>query len=93
MSDEWRGCNQVRQHFTHLTVNHSLHFVEPATGAHTQNVERMWRSAKARNKRHNGTSRAMLDSYMCEYMWRTMLNGQDPYEAIMQNIVDFWPPE
>ena len=35
-----------------------------------QTIERMWRSAKIRNKRHNGTHRHMLDSYFCEFLWR-----------------------
>ena len=30
----------------HHTVNHSLHFVYPVTGAHTQGLEGMWSSCK-----------------------------------------------
>ena len=58
----------------HLTVNHSLNFVDPASGAHTQRIECCWKSAKERNKRHNGTHRSLLDSYKkikCEFMWRS----------------------
>ena len=92
ISDEWQGYNQVRQHFAHETVNHKYHFIDPATGAHTQHVERMWRTAKERNKKQSGTARSMIDSYMCEFMWRMRLNATDPFETILAHIVDFRPP-
>jgi len=41
--------------FQHATVNHSVHFVDPNTGANTQRIGRSWKAAKERNKRHNGT--------------------------------------
>ena len=45
----WRVA--VLQH--HLTVDHSMNLVDSQTGAHTQSVERSWKSAKERNKRKN----------------------------------------
>ncbi|CAM1154777.1 Uncharacterised protein at_DN1813 [Pycnogonum litorale] len=96
ISDEWRAYNSINnvgQNYDHQTVNHSLNFVNPVNGAHTQNVERLWRSAKERNKRQCGTHRNMLDSYMCEFMWRKRTQRHDPFETILQHIVDFWPPE
>ena len=56
--------------YAHLTVNHTYEFVDPITGAHTQNVENSWKNAKQSNKKRNGTHRSMLDSYLCEWMWR-----------------------
>ena len=47
ISDCWRAYNcLVLNGFRHLTVNHTYNFVDPETGAHTNNVERMWRSVK-----------------------------------------------
>lgn len=44
-SDLWRaygGIAGLPEGYQHLTVNHSENFVDPQTGAHTQNVENMW---------------------------------------------------
>ena len=52
-----------------MTVNHSLNFVDPVTGSHTNTVEGMWMHAKARSKRERGTSKNLLPSYLNELMW------------------------
>jgi len=98
MSDQWPAYNGIvgipGAGFQHATVNHSLNFVDPNTGAHTQHIERSRRAAKQRNKQHNGTHRTMLDSYMCEYMWRrrVTLRHQDVFDTILADTVVFWPP-
>ena len=55
---------------SHSTVNHSLHFLDPTTGVHTQNVESYWNRVKAKFKRMKGVYEDMLDSHMDEFMWR-----------------------
>src|SRR5258705_8708682 len=45
-SESWRGYRTVEPEeagFEHFNVNHHFNFVDPQTGVHTQNVERMWR--------------------------------------------------
>ena len=93
MSDLWRAYNSLgTAGFQHLTVNHSMNFVDPITGAHTQSVERSWKSAKERNKRHNGTHRQILDSYLCEWMWDQRHSNVDKFDRIWADIVSYWPP-
>jgi hypothetical protein len=72
-SDQWAAYNRVQQLQpvnVHNTVNHSLHFVDPATGVHTQNVESYWNRVKGKFKRMKGVHEDMLPSYLDEFMWR-----------------------
>ena len=55
---------------SHGTVNHSLHFVDPVTGVHTQNIESYWNRAKLKLKRMKGCHADQLPSYLDEFMWR-----------------------
>lgn len=72
-SDQWAAYNRV-QHLAsvaqHETVNHSIEFVNPTTGVHTQNVESYWSRAKMKIKRMKGVHDQMLTSYLDEFMWR-----------------------
>lgn len=56
-SDEWRAYNQVAtlpNVSSHATVNHSMTFVAPTTGTHTQHIESYWNRAKVKLKRMRG---------------------------------------
>jgi len=47
-SDEWPAYSNLNaMGYQHFTVNHQQHYVDPATGAHTQAIERSWLDAKA----------------------------------------------
>jgi transposase len=63
-TDCWRGYDTAALDaagYGHWRVNHSYNFIDPDTGVHTQHVERLWGSAKRRNKRHRPpTSRLIL---------------------------------
>jgi len=52
------------------TVNHSITFVDPVTGVHTQNAESYWNRVKTKFKRMKGVHELMLSSYLDEFMWR-----------------------
>ena len=58
-SDEWRSYRQIqgRTGLSHRTVNHSINFVEPITGVHTQNIESYWNVKKTLIKKMRGCQR------------------------------------
>ena len=93
--DYWRSYQENELEaagYKHFTVNHKYHFVNPNDGTHTQTIERSWGSAKWRNKRHRGTKRDYLDSYLAEFMTRQLMKDEDPFESIMQMISCIYPP-
>ena len=94
MSDMWAAYGGIgAMGFQHLQVNHTYNFVDPNTGAHTQNVENSWMCAKKRNKRQHGTRRTMIDSYLCEWMWRQRNRNNNLFDKIIQDIVAYFPPQ
>ena len=70
-SDEWsayrqlQGLPNVQQH---QTINHSLRFVDPTTGVHTQNVKSYWAQVKLKFKRMKGVYAQQLPSYIDKFM-------------------------
>lgn len=91
VSDLWRAYNTIGNlGYNHLTVNHSVNFVDPVTLAHTNTVENMWMRAKRRNKKECGTHRHLLQSYLIEFMWRLQF-GNDPFQNIITHIRGVYP--
>ena len=90
ISDQWAANQGIaaipNRQYQHITVNHTIHFINPANGACTNTVEGLRNKAKNRNKKQWGTHRTMVDSYMCEFMWRERNNGQDLFNCILRDI-------
>lgn len=97
ISDLWKAYEGLDRdedmQYVHLTVNHSQNFIDPISGAYTQTIESVWAAAKRRNKKECGTSRSLLDSYLCEFMYRQRYREVDLFQQIFTDIVAFWPPE
>ena len=70
--------------YEHLTVNHSLNFVDPGTGAHTQGIENTWWGVK-RSYPRTGTSKELFESYLQEFMSRKHY-GENPFGNILKHI-------
>lgn len=72
-SDEWKSYSQLKRYFAaHYTVKHKTQFVN-LVGSHkvcTNGIESFWARLKKPFKQGNGTSSALLDSYISEYVVR-----------------------
>ena len=61
MSDLWAAYNGIKnlpEGYQHLTVNHSLNFVDPDSGTCTNAIESTWQ--KFKHEKRYGTHRSML---------------------------------
>ena len=92
-SDEWSSYNQLSAStgLRHLTVNHSLHFVDPNTGAHTQGVEAMWSSCKRMLREERTMHSKLFTTYLPEYMWRRRFGGPTTFSNILLHIAEQYP--
>lgn len=71
VSDQWKAYNNIKKiGYEHLTVNHSLHFVDPQTQANTQAIESYWAKVKYRIKIKKGVYGDKLELYLQEWMWK-----------------------
>ena len=95
ISDCWKAYNCLENEgYEHLRVNHSLTYVDPETGAHTNAIEGTW-SAIKRALRGTHHVEGEFDSYLAEYMWRK-LHGQKQtdaaFKAFLEDMIKIYPP-
>ena len=78
---------------THSTVNHSVTFVDPVTGTHTQNVESYWNRCKTKLRRIKGCVAHQVPSYLNEFMWRERhgTSRRLAFTNIMRDITAQYP--
>ena len=87
-SDEWSAYNQLGTvtGCNHQTVNHSVHFVDLNTGAHTQEVESMWSCCKRMPRKEREMHFRLHDTYLPEFMCRRQFGGPLTFANILTNI-------
>ncbi|XP_071576224.1 uncharacterized protein [Temnothorax nylanderi] len=69
-SDCWRAYNELKNYnYTHRVVNHSENFVDPHTGVHTQNIERLWRDIRSVIPKY-GTRNYHYVHYLAEFLFK-----------------------
>ncbi|KAH8038356.1 hypothetical protein HPB51_001139 [Rhipicephalus microplus] len=101
-SDEWAQCiprlvdaNGTPLNLDWHTVNHSVNFVDPTTGANTQRIESEWQKAKRSLVRNsNKTTTSLMPSHLAWLWWRSINarpNVKDPFLRLMEVIARRYP--
>ena len=91
-TDEWRSYATLNvQGYVHNSVNHSIQFVNPANGAHTQSIECTWAHAKKKYKRMHGTSKPLFATYLIEFIWRRKIGKDTPFAMFLNCITAVYP--
>ena len=65
---------------SHSTVNHSVHFVDPITGVHTQNIESYWNRVKYKIKKMKGVLGTRFQSISMNFF------GESVMEKILRKL-------
>ena len=74
-SDGWRGYNQTKINFKeHLTVNHSIGFINKDNNCHTNTIEGNWSSVKANINRRFRNDK-FIDVYLVRFMIKRNESG------------------
>ena len=71
VTDCWRGYNGIAESLssTHITVNHSIGFVNLENGACTNAIEGTWAGMKVRIPKRSRTT-DFIGDHLMEYIWR-----------------------
>ena len=75
----FKSYSTLHNFFRHLTVNHSIEYVDSTTGAHTNTIEGTWGAIKYRISPRNRTSSVQddgsvsmdgINEFLAEFQWR-----------------------
>ncbi|KCZ76925.1 hypothetical protein H311_02071, partial [Anncaliia algerae PRA109] len=85
-SDCWKGYYNLKSYFSdHLTVNHSVSFVNPHTGTHTNTIEGTWNGLKQTIPPRYRTKELILP-----YLIRFMFNRNEKNDLFSKLIKYFF---
>ncbi|KAL4089379.1 hypothetical protein QTP88_024425 [Uroleucon formosanum] len=74
ISDYWKTYSRLNEKgYNHLTVNHSVNFKDPETGAHSNTIESTWRHAKVILPNYK-RKKEFYGGYLAKYMFVVIMN-------------------
>lgn len=84
----WLGYKGISEKgYVHETVNHSVNFVDPETGANTQRIESLWTPLGLKIvKKMYGTNEDLLERYLAKYWWRGLNKTDDIFDSFLRDI-------
>lgn len=94
ISDLWKAYNCLESEgYIHLTVNHSLTFKDPETGANTNRIEATWRAAKSKYG-SSGRRSAFFPGYLAKYAFLKYcsINNLNPFVEFLKHAAVLYSP-
>ena len=96
MTDGWPaygGISNLPQGYLHDVVVHQQHFVDPNNPIiHTQGIEGgVWSVLKQKIRSMHGTSDALFESYLAEFIFRCHFPEQNTFGNILFYIRHYYP--
>lgn len=89
-SDCWKAYHQLNIMYQHETVNHKKHFVDPNTGVHTQNIERVWRDIRGVIPRY-GRKEEHFNHYLAEFLFKKTFDFDERLDAFFDVMANKYP--
>lgn len=94
ISDGWAAYANINQIgggiYVHDVIVHERNFVDPNDpSVHTQMIENTWMRAKKKLRRQHGTSAALFESYIAEFLWRQRV-GANKFGEMMNCIREIY---
>lgn len=74
--NKWCAYNALRNEdsYIHQTVTHIDNFVDPETGVHTKNIEKLWRQMRANIPRYGTRNYTRhFTNYLAEFLFKRIL--------------------
>ncbi|ULT97448.1 hypothetical protein L3Y34_005334 [Caenorhabditis briggsae] len=91
-TDCWGGYNGLAAlGYVHETVNHSLNFVNPTTGVHTQRVESLWSQLKKEIKPKCGLRGDNWDDHWFQALWMFKYHEESKFYELWKQISEKYP--